>query len=225
MRDDRSIVFDAPYREAAHDQIDWQESQSCKIRRAVAEIYGRPERAPDESSRDPDPVPAECGGKKHGRKIRGEEHVRPDQGKAPPHRGRQSNAGCCKSDTEKRRRLRCSLPAPPKFVDQFHHGSHQTVQRNQIRPSIKENTRLMWWVKSSLVFRGESIRRISAPKSPYNDGFRVSFRIRNSQKGPRSDVSEFRIGTLVAAKANFRFRAPVVESKHSLRCSVGPEIY
>jgi hypothetical protein len=53
--------------------------------------------------------------------------------------------------------LRCSLPAPPKFVDQFHHGSHQTVRRNQIRPSIKENTRLMWWFRSSLGFRGESI--------------------------------------------------------------------
>src|SRR5882757_3274461 len=208
MRDDRSIVFDAPYREAAHDQIDWQESQSCKIGRAVAEIYGRAERAPDESSRDPDPVPAERGGKKHGWKIRGEEYVRPDQGKAPPHRGRQSNTGCCKSDTEKRRRLRCSLPAPPKFVDQFHHGSHQTVQRNQIRPSIEENTRLMWWFRSSLRFRGESIRRISEPKPHWNHGFRVSFRIRNSPKGRRSDVSEFRIRDTRGRKSEFQIPAP-----------------
>src|SRR3981081_1962101 len=226
MRDDRPRVCDAQYGEAANDQIDWQESKSCKIGRAVAEIDGRAERAPDESSRDPDPVPAERGGKTHGWKIRGEEYVRPDQGKTPPHRGRQSNAGCCKSDTEKRRRLRCSLPAPPKFVDQFHHGSHQTVQRKPNKAkhrgkyaanvvgqkfswfsqrvhqeSFCAETTLESWISSVL----------SNPK----------FAKRASQRCKRT--SDF--GTLVAAKANFRFWAPVGESKHSLRCSVGPEIY
>ena len=62
--------------------------------------------------------------KKHGRKIRGEEHVRPQQGESPPHRGRQSEAGRCKSDAERGRGPGRSLPAPPELVDQSFHETH-----------------------------------------------------------------------------------------------------
>src|SRR5882757_8232384 len=102
MPGDRSIVLDAPYREAAHDQIDCQKRQPCEVGRRVAEIDGHAERAPDERSRDPGTVPAECGGEKHGWKIRGEKYVRPDQRKTPPRRGRQGDAECCKSNAKKR---------------------------------------------------------------------------------------------------------------------------
>ena len=139
LRDDRSIVLDAPYREAAHDQIDRQKRQSCEVDVPVAEIDGHAERAANEGCRDPDPEAAERGGKEYGRKIRGEEYVRPDQRKAPPRRGRQGHAECCKSDAEKRRWPGYSLPAPPKLLDQFHHGSHQPIGESKIRPSIAEN--------------------------------------------------------------------------------------
>src|SRR5229473_5546981 len=108
MQGDRSIVLDAPYREAAHDEIDCQQRQPCEIDGRVAEIDADAERAPDNRSRDPGAVVAERGGKKHGWKIRGEEYVRPDLRKTPPRRGRQSDAGCRKSDAKKRRWLRYS---------------------------------------------------------------------------------------------------------------------
>src|SRR6266850_949791 len=121
MQRDRSIMLDAPYHEAAYDQIDHHQRHSCKIGPHVAEIDGRTERAPQQGSRDPDPITTERGSKEYGRNIWREKYVRPDQGKAPPRRGRQGEAGGCKSNAEKQRWLRCSVPASPKLVDQFQH--------------------------------------------------------------------------------------------------------
>src|SRR5260370_28738246 len=127
MSGDRSVVLDAPDREAAHDQIDYQKRQSCKIGRRVAETDGDAERAPDDGCRDPDTETAERGGKEYRRDIRRKEYIRPDQGKRPPRRGRQSEAGCRKSNVKKRRRLGYSMPPPPELLDQLHHGSHQPI--------------------------------------------------------------------------------------------------
>ena len=86
---DRAIVLDPPDREAAGRQKDRQQRQPCQVRRVFAEIDAHAERATGQRRHDSEPVTAERSGKDHGRKIRGEEHVRPDQRKAPARRGRQ----------------------------------------------------------------------------------------------------------------------------------------
>src|SRR5258705_9935024 len=117
MQRDRSVMLDAPYREAAYDQIDHHQLHSCKIGLRVAEIDGRTEHAPEQGGRDPDPITTERGGKEYGRKIWREKYVRPDQGKAPPRRGRQGEAGGFKSHAEKQPWLPCSVPGSPPLVD------------------------------------------------------------------------------------------------------------
>src|ERR1700704_226549 len=109
----RSIVLDAPDHKAAHDKIDHHKRPSCKIDGGRIEIDAHAQPAAENCRRNPDPVPAERGSKKHRWKIRGEEHVRPDVGKTPTRRGRHSEARCRKSDAKKRRRFGYSLPGPP----------------------------------------------------------------------------------------------------------------
>ena len=94
------------------------------------------------TSADPDPQTTECGGEEYGRNIRGEKYVRTDQGKAPPRRGRQREAGGRKSNAKNRPRLGYSMPTAPKFLDQFHHASRSPRDQRILKaPSIGENTR------------------------------------------------------------------------------------
>ena len=122
LRNDGTIVFDAPDRDAAHRPENQQQRQPREIGRGIAEIDGDAERAGGQRGHNSDSKAAERGGKEHGRKIRGEEYVRADHGKAPPRRGRQGEAEGRKSDAEKRRGLRDALPGQPELVDQFRHA-------------------------------------------------------------------------------------------------------
>jgi hypothetical protein len=115
-------MLDAPYREAAHHQIDRQKRQPRGIGRGVAVIDGDAKRAAGQRRRNPDPQASERGGKKHGWNIGREEDVGPDQRQRPPRRRRRRKAGGRKCDAERRRRPGRSLPAFPEFVDQSYHG-------------------------------------------------------------------------------------------------------
>src|SRR5436853_5795953 len=131
-RGDRAIMLDPPYREAAYDQIDHCKRQPCKVHRAVPEIDGDAQHTAGQRGGDADPEAAESRRKEYRREIWGEEDVRPYQRKTPSGRGRQHKAGCGKSDLEKRRWLRRSVPAPPKLVDPFHHDTHITSADRRI---------------------------------------------------------------------------------------------
>ena len=84
LRDDGSVVLDAPDREAADRPENQQQRKSRGIGQRVAEIDADAERAARNRRRDPDPEAADGGGKEHGRKIGREEHVGADLGQAPP---------------------------------------------------------------------------------------------------------------------------------------------
>jgi hypothetical protein len=76
-----------------------------------------------------DPETAERGRKKHRRKIQAEGKLRPDQRQAPPRSGSQRETKNRKAYTQRQRRLRYPLPAPPKFVSPSRHLSH-SADRN-----------------------------------------------------------------------------------------------
>ena len=125
-------MLDPPYREAAHDQIDHCKRQPCKVHRAVPEIDGDAQHPAGERGGDADTQAAESRRKEYRREIGGEEDVRAYQRETPSRRGRHGEAGYGKSDLEKRRGLRRSVPAPPKLVDPFHHDTHITSADRRI---------------------------------------------------------------------------------------------
>src|SRR6266404_2466916 len=113
-------MLDAPYREAAHQDIDCEEDQSRNVGLGAAKVQCQAERAAGEGGR-----------KEYRREIRGEEYVRPEQGKTPPCARRQGDAGGCEANIKERRRSGYSLPALPEFLDQFHHGDITSARRVQ----------------------------------------------------------------------------------------------
>src|SRR5437763_11417727 len=131
-RGDGAIMLDPPYREAAHDQIDHCKRQPCKVHRAAPEINGDAQHPAGQRGGDADTQAAESRRKEYRREIGGKEDIRAYQRETPSRRGRHGEAGYGKSDLEKRRGLRRSVPAPPKLVDPFHHDTHITSADRRI---------------------------------------------------------------------------------------------
>ena len=122
-----------PYRQAADGQKDRQERQSGQSVDASLKLSVTPSAPPSQRGHDSDPEAAERGGKEHGRKIRREEHIGPDQRKTPPRQGRQCEAEAANPMLKSGDGWDDSLASPPKLVDQIFHASHQPISESKIR--------------------------------------------------------------------------------------------
>ena len=127
LRDDRSVMLDAPDGEPANRPEHQQQRKPRGIGNSVTEINGGAERASRDCRRDPDPGAANGGGQEHGREIGREEYVGTDLGYSPTGNRRQSETPSREARTERQRGLGNSLPAVPELVDQFlHRNCHFT---------------------------------------------------------------------------------------------------
>src|SRR5882724_1621092 len=143
-------MLDAPDREAAHQDIDCEKDQSRDVGLGAAKVQRQAERAAGERGGNSDPHAAEGGRKEYRREIRGEEYVRPEQGKTPPCARRQGDAGGCEANIKEWRRSGYSLPALPEFLDQFHHGDITSARRIQNKAKHSEIRRP--WDSSPIFF-------------------------------------------------------------------------
>src|ERR1700712_3984451 len=129
MRRDRPVVLGAPYYKSRDHDINQQKNQFGGIRLRLPERQDGTEHAAGDCGGKANAETAERGGKKHRRKIQAEGQFRPDQRQAPARKRSQRETENRKARAQKQRRLRDSVPAPPKFVSPSRHLSH-SADRN-----------------------------------------------------------------------------------------------
>src|SRR5262245_59179767 len=113
LRGNRTIMVQAPDREAAYAPEDDEQNHARRIGAGVAKIDHEAEQAAHDRGEDADAHSADRGRNEDGRNIGREENVGPDLGKAPAKKRRKGEADCREADAEGERRLRYPLPAAP----------------------------------------------------------------------------------------------------------------